>query len=301
MTYSLVARDEETGALGVIVQSHFFGVGSLVTWAEAGVGAVATQSFASPAYGPLGLRLLREGASAPDALAQLVEEDELRDVRQVGVVDSGGATAAHTGAQCVPDAGQRTERGVAAQANMMARPTVWDAMIDGYEAAGGPFVDRMLAAVDAAEREGGDLRGRQSAALLVVGAERSDRPWEQVIVDLRVDDHPEPIAELRRLVNQQRAFTLIGEALFTPGAVIGEFTLDERQVEHVAQDLSRAQEILGENPEPTVWRGVVLARAGRHEDARRAFELAAERNPQLREFVKRLARARFVPAGHEEG
>jgi uncharacterized Ntn-hydrolase superfamily protein len=301
VTYSLVARDDDTGALGVVVQSHFFSVGSLVTWAEAGVGAVATQSFADPSYGPLALRLLREGATASDALAQLVEADDLRAVRQVGLVDSAGRTAAHTGARCVPDAGQRAEPGVSAQANMMERPTVWSEMVAAYEAADGPFADRLLAAVDAAEREGGDLRGRQSAALLIVSGNRSERPWEEVLVDLRVDDHPDPVGELRRLVDHQRAFTLIGEALFTPGAVIGEFTLGDERVERVAQDLARAQAILGDNPEPTVWRGVLFARAGRPEAARREFELAAERNPRLREFVRRLARAELVPANREGG
>lgn len=301
MTYSLVARDPDTGSLGVAVQSHFFSVGSLVTWAEAGVGAVATQSFADPGYGPRALDLLRDGVSADDALAQLVRADPQRESRQVGLVDAAGASAAHTGTGCVSEAGHRAIAGVSAQANMMERDTVVDAMIDAYRSASGPLADRLATALDAAEAEGGDIRGRQSSAILVVGGERSERPWEAVEVDLRVDDHPEPLAELRRLVGMQRAYALLGRALFQPGGVIGDFTLDEAALDAALGDLDLAQDALGGNPEPTFWRAVLLARAGRIDDARAAFRGAAARRPKLLEFAGRLPAAGLSPAEAVDG
>lgn len=301
MTYSLVARDPDAGSLGVAVQSHFFSVGSLVTWAEAGVGAVATQSFADPGYGPLALDLLRDGVPAADALAQLVAADAVRESRQVGVVDSTGAAAAHTGSGCVAEAGHRAIAGVSAQANMMERPTVVDAMIDAYQATSGPLADRLLAALDAAEAEGGDIRGRQSAAILVVGPDRSERPWEGVQVDLRVDDHPEPLAELRRLAGLQKAYALLGAALFQAGGVIGEFDLDVGALDAALADLDDAQVRLGDNPEATFWRGVLLARAGRPADAEAAFRAAAVGRPQLLEFAGRLPAAGLAPREAVDG
>jgi len=295
MTYSLVARDEETGALGVAVQSHFFGVGSLVTWAESGVGAVATQSFAEPGYGPRGLELMRSGVPAPDALGRLVAEDELREARQVAMIDAAGAAAAHTGSGCAAEAGQRVEAGVSAQANMMRRDTVWPAMVDAYRAAEGPFAYRLLAALDRAEAEGGDIRGRQSAAILVVSGERSQRPWEQVLLDVRVDDHPEPLAELRRLMDYQGAYARLGRALFQPGAVIGDYALDGDALEAMRAELAAAQDVLGDNPEPTFWEAVVLARAGRTEEARRRFSAAAAKTPALLDFARNLPRCGLLP------
>jgi uncharacterized Ntn-hydrolase superfamily protein len=296
MTYSLVARDPDTGCLGVAVQSHFFGVGALVTWAEAGVGAIATQSFAEVSYGPLGLDLLRDGATAPEALDRLVAADPWREARQVGVVDANGGAAAHTGSGCVAAAGQRLGDGLAAQANMMERDTVWDAMVTAFEAAGPALADRLLAALNAAEAEGGDIRGRQSAAMLIVGPERTQRPWENVLVNLRVDDHPDPLAELARLVSYHAAYQRLGAALFQPGGVIGEYGLDDAELDRALADLELAQDALGDNPEPTFWRGVLLARAGRAAEAREAFDAAAARNPALGEFARRLPAAGLLDA-----
>jgi uncharacterized Ntn-hydrolase superfamily protein len=300
VTYSIVARDPDTGALGVAVQSHFFGVGRIVTWAEAGVGAVATQSFADPAYGPRGLELMREGASARDALKRLVAQDRDAEVRQVGMVDLAGACAAHTGARCVAEAGHAFGEQAAAQGNMMLRATVWDAMVEAVAADGVPFVGRLLRALEAAEAEGGDIRGKQSAALLLVSGRRSERPWEEVLCNVRVDDHPEPLRELRRLVDYHSAYNALGRALFTPGVVTGEFTVRDADVAEVLAELAEAQEILGDNPEPTVWRAVLLARAGRLDDARKDFQKAMRANPALKEFVARLSRAGFMPEAELE-
>ncbi|MGH2781502.1 MAG: DUF1028 domain-containing protein, partial [Thermoleophilaceae bacterium] len=235
MTYSIVARDPGSGELGVAVQSHYFGVGSLVSWAEAGVGAVATQSVAQPAYGPRGLELMRAGASAPEALHRLLAEDRQEPVRQVAFVDRHGRVAAHTGARCVREAGHRVADGVSAQANIMRRPTVPDAMVSAFRSASGDLAGRLMAALDAAEAEGCDLRGRQSAALVVVAPRASGRPAEDRLLDLRVDDHPEPVRELRRLLDLRRAYERVdvGDELAAAGDV--EAALREYAAAHSAQ------------------------------------------------------------------
>ncbi len=191
-TYSIVARDPDTGQLGVAVQSHYFAV-FLVAWAEAGVGAVATQAFGDPAYGKLGLDMMRARKSAPDALAGLLAADPMKGVRQVAMVDANGQVAAHTGSITIPEAGHIAGEGFSVQANMMLKNTVWPAMAEAYRTASGELVDRLLTALDAAEAEGGDIRGRQSAAILIVEPESSGRPWIDRIFDLRVDDAPEPL------------------------------------------------------------------------------------------------------------
>ena len=201
MTYSIVARDPETGELGVAVQSHYFTVGPIVPWLQAGVGAVATQSFVEPAYGLRGLARMAGGAAAPDALAALVADDDARDVRQVAMVDTAGRVGAHTGAKCIVDAGHRVGDGFSVQANMMRRPTVPDAMFEAYTSTAAPLAERLVAALVAAEGEGGDIRGRQSAAIRIVRAASGDDPWNDVVLDLRVDDHPDPVVELARLLD----------------------------------------------------------------------------------------------------
>ncbi|HET8527579.1 MAG TPA: DUF1028 domain-containing protein [Gaiellaceae bacterium] len=197
MTYSIVARDPQTGELGVAVQSRAFRVG-VCAWARPGVGAVATQSFTDPGYGPRGLELLADGRSPADALAELLAADERSGFRQVAFLDATGRTAAHTGDACIPDCGHLARENLSVQGNMLASPEVWPAAAAGFDAAEGPLAGRLLAALDAAEEAGGDFRGRQAAALLVVSGEGARPAWESV-VDLRVDDHPEPLAELHRL------------------------------------------------------------------------------------------------------
>ena len=199
-TFSIVARDPQTGELGVAVQSHWFSVGSIVPWAEAGIGAVATQSFVDPSYGKLGLDLMRAGKSAPDTLKSLLAGDEGRDVRQVAMIDAQGRVAAHTGSKDIQAAGHIVGRDYSVQANLMLDEKVWPAMSRAFETTKGDLAERMLAALDAAQEAGGDIRGRQSAALIVVSGKPTGRSWSDRLFDLRVDDHSEPLKELRRLV-----------------------------------------------------------------------------------------------------
>src|SRR5664279_2054218 len=210
-TYSIVARDPVTGDLGVAVQSHWFSVGSAVPWAEPGVGAVATQSFTEPSYGPLGLALMRAGKSAPEALKALLSTDSDREVRQVAMVDAQGRSAAHTGVKCIQAAGHEVGEGFTVEANLMDHATVWPAMARAFRAAKGDLADRMLAALRAAQAEGGDIRGRQSAAILIVKGKPSGQPWNDRLFDLRVEDNPDPLKELGRLIQLRRAYRLMDE------------------------------------------------------------------------------------------
>jgi uncharacterized Ntn-hydrolase superfamily protein len=268
------------------VQSHYFAVGSVVSWAEAGVGAVATQSVVEPAYGPRGLDLMRAGTSAPEALHRLLAEDAQEPVRQVAFVDRHGRVATHTGARCIREAGHRVADGVSAQANIMERPTVPDAMVSAYRAGRGELAERLLAALDAAEREGGDLRGRQSAALVVVAPRASGRPAEERPLDLRVDDDPDPVGELHRLFGIRRAYRRAdaGDELAAAGDLDGALT--EYATAHAEQP---------ENAELAFWHGVALAARGREADARALLEEAYRDGDGWRELLRRLPDAGLLP------
>jgi len=267
-TYSIVAVDSATGQIGVAVQSHWFSVGSSVAWAEPGVGAVATQSFIDPAYGPRGLALMRTGIPAPGALAALLRADPDSQVRQLAMIDASGRVAAHTGSRAIPAAGQQVGHGYSVQANLMRSDRVWPAMARAFEAARGDLAERLLAALDAAQAEGGDIRGRQSAALIVVSGERSDRPWERLF-DLRVEDHPDPLGELRRLVTVARAYRAAteGDNFMTVGLVDSALAAYRRASALLPDEAT--------NGELIYWVAVTLADIGRVDEAiplfRRAF------------------------------
>lgn len=273
MTYSIVARDPGSGALGGAVQSHHFGVGQLVLWAESGVGVVATQSIVEVSYGPHGLNRMRAGMTAGASLASLVADDPLSDLRQVAIVDKTGEVAVHTGAACVGHAGHKVQPQVSAQANMMERDTVWGAMVDGYlGAAGEDLANRLHLALEAGEQEGGDVRGMQSAALLVVDAESGDRPWDHRLVDLRVDDSHQPLVELRRLLNISHGADRMDAVLNGDLLVAPSLDPDSSELAKALRDLDAAQRLLGANREPTLWSAVLLAKAGRIDEARDTFE-----------------------------
>jgi uncharacterized Ntn-hydrolase superfamily protein len=276
VTYSIVARDPDTGELGVAVQSHWFSVGSLVTWARPGIGAVATQANVDPGYGPQLLDLLVAGVHAEQALATLVSNDPAGDSRQVAVVDGAGHVAAHTGSSCMAYAGHATGDGVSCQANIMATDRVWPAMLDAFGASGGSLTSRLLAALDAAEREGGDLRGRQSAAILVVAPDAE--PWETV-VSLRVEDHPDPLVELRRLVGLRDAYSLAGRA---------DELLNTGHHDEAARLYVEASERAPGNHELLFWAGLGTAHAGDLDAGVTQVRAAIALQPSWRELLGRL-------------
>lgn len=285
-TYSIVARDAETGELGVAVQSHWFSVGSIVIWAEPGVGAVATQSFVDPAYGPLGLYLMRSGKSASQALEALVGVDEHSDVRQVGMVDADGVVANFTGEKAIIQHCDLVGDGYAVQANLMWKATVCEAMATAYESMDGDLGERLMAALEAAEGVGGDIRGKQSAALLVVSGDRSQPAWSGRIFDLRVEDHPEPLVELRRLLTMNRAYNLMNE---------GDEYMTEGNFDMAVQAYGAAEALVPDSHEMVFWHAVTMAGAGQIEQALPLFEKAFSLWPKWRELVPRLPASGLLP------
>lgn len=293
MTFSLVAYDPIAGQVGVAAQSHYPGVGSVVTWAEAGVGAIVTQAFADPAYGARGMALLRSGAGAGEALARLVADDEAPESRQVGFVDAAGNIATHVGRRCVPALGESRVPHAVALGNTLDNEAVTNAIAHGYERADGDLAHRLLAGLRAGEVAGGDIRGRQSAALRVVSARPTDAPWAAVIRDLRVDDHADPVGELGRLADLYDAFDVLSAVVFDPhGPVLGNREAHDAQtLAAAAEPLVTVDETLAANPEAAFWAAVIHARAGRAEHARLLLDGAAGRNPKLHILFDRLADA----------
>lgn len=284
MTYSIVARDPASGRFGIAIQTCWPFVGAGCPWLESGVGAVVTQSYTEVAHGPNGLALLRAGATAPDALATLIAADPDAAVRQVGVVDAAGGSAAHTGTRCVAAAGARTAPGVSVQANMMERASVWPAMLDAYSAAAGDFAERLIAALRAAEAEGGDIRGGQSAVLVVSGRP-GDPPWRREL-DIRVDDHPAPLDELARLVGLQRGFNAL-DRVEERAAAGDRAGVVAAGAESTALAPGDAQVL--------VWRAVALARVGLIEEARGLLATAEAANARWPEFLRRFAASGAQP------
>ena len=288
-TYSIVAVDSATRQIGVAVQSHWFSVGSAVAWAEPGVGAVATQSFIEPAYGPRGLALMRSGVPGPAALAALLRADPDSQVRQLAMIDASGRVAAHTGSRDIPAAGHLVGHGYSVQANLMRNERVWPAMARAFETTGGDLADRLLATLDAAEAAGGDIRGRQSAALVVVSGDRTANPWERVF-DLRVEDHPDPLGELRRLVGVARAYQ---------AATDGDNFMTAGQVDSALAAYRRASAMLPDsatNGELIYWVAVTLADLGRVEEAIPLFRRAFAQDAAWAELLWRLPGVGFLRA-----
>ncbi len=281
-TYSIVARDSVTGEMGVAVQSHWFSVGPVVPWARAGVGAVATQSLVLVSYGPLGLELMEQGMSAREALEKLVEEDPHASVRQVAMVDRDGNVAVHTGDSCIAHASHRAGAGFSVQANMMLTGGVPAAMAGAFESAEGDLAERMLASLEAAEREGGDIRGRQSAAIVVVRAVPSDEPWSDVVMDLRVEDHPRPVEELRRLVRLERAYEFEN---------LGDEAMAEGDLAAAMEAYGEAAKLAPDNLELAFWQGVSLINVGRDAEGIAIIKPVVERDPNWKELLGRLPRS----------
>ena len=285
-TYSIVALDETTGELGVAVQSHWFSVGFLVPWAKAGVGAVATQSFVKVDYGPDGIQLMESGMKAADALKALTSKDEGEAVRQVGMIDIKGNVAAHTGSRCIKYAGHIVGENYSVQANMMANGTVPKAMAIAFEETKGDLADRMMAALEAAEAEGGDIRGKQSAAMVIVSGEPSGVEWKDTKLNLRIEDHPTPLIELKRLIRVHRAYQ---------HANMGDHYMETKEIDKALIEYSKAAEYYPENAELPYWSAIALANGGRLEEALPVFQSVFQRNPDLKTMTPRLVKSGLLP------
>ena len=285
-TYSIVARDPATGELGVAVQSHWFSVGPIVAWAEAGVGAVATQSFVDPSYGKNGLDLMRAGKSAPDTLKELLGKDEAREVRQVAMIDAQGRVDAWTGKNDIQAAGHIVGQNFSVQANLMLNDKVWPAMARAFENAKGDLADRMLAALDAAQAAGGDIRGRQSAAMIVVTGKPTGQAWKDRTFDLRVDDSPEPLVELRRLVKLQRAYNHMNA---------GDLAVEKKDNEGALREYAAAEKLVPNNAEMIYWHAVALVNMGRVEESLPLFRRVFAMDRNWITLTPRLPKAGLLP------
>jgi uncharacterized Ntn-hydrolase superfamily protein len=285
-TYSIVARDPTTGELGVAVQSHWFSVGPIVAWAEAGVGAIATQSFVDPSYGKNGLDLMRAGKSAPETLKELLAKDEGREVRQVAMIDAQGRVEAWTGKNDIQAAGHIVGTNFSVQANLMLNDKVWPAMARAFESTRGDLADRMLAALDAAEAAGGDIRGRQSAALIVVTGKPTGQAWKDRTFDLRVDDSPQPLKELRRLVRLQRAYNHMNA---------GDLAVEKKDNEGALREYSAAERLVPDNAEMIFWHAVALVNMGRVDDSLPLFRRVFAMDRNWVTLTPRLPKSGLLP------
>jgi uncharacterized Ntn-hydrolase superfamily protein len=283
-TFSIVAYDSATGQLGAAVQSHWFKVADVIS-VEAKVGAIASQSLADFTYGHLGLEMLKMGRSPEEALRGLIEADPNPAVRQVAIVDADGEWAVHTGDGCIAEAGDHCGEGYCVQANLMRNNTVWDAMAKAYETTQGDLAERMMAALEAAQAEGGDIRGKQSAAMVVVTGEPTGRPWEDRIVDIRVDDSPEPLKELRRLLEVTRAYDWMNR---------GDGFIAEEKFDEAAEAYAKASELAPDNMEIVFWHAATLAEVGQVERSLPLFKKCFAADKSWKELVPRLVKAELL-------
>lgn len=285
-TFSIVARDPVSGELGVAVQSHWFSVGPIVAWAEAGVGAVATQSFIDPSYGKNGLDLMRAGKSAPDTLKELLAKDDAREVRQVAMIDAQGHVEAWTGKNDIQAAGHIVGKDFSVQANLMLNDKVWPAMARAFENTTGDLADRMLAALDAAQGVGGDIRGRQSAAMIVVTGKPSGQAWKDRIFDLRVDDSQQPLQELRRLVKLQRAYNHMNA---------GDLAVENKDNEGALREYGAAEKLVPNNAEMIYWHAVALVNMGRVDESLPLFRKVFAMDRNWITLTPRLPKSGLLP------
>lgn len=278
-TYSIVAYDSETGDIGVAVQSHWFSVGTVVCWGEAGVGVIATQSFVNASFGPRGLELLKKGKSPQEVVDELIQSDEGRDFRQLAVLDAKGNAAAYTGKNCIQPAGHIVGKGFSVQANLMSTDKVWPAMAEAFQKSKGPLAERMMAALEAAETAGGDIRGKQSAAMLIFSGKPTGKIWEDKLVDLRVDDNPEPLKELKRLLKVHRAYEHMNN---------GDMAVEKNDMEKAMKEYSAAMEMFPENLEMKYWTAVTLANSGRFNEALLLFKEVFSKDKNWKDLTPRL-------------
>ncbi len=278
-TFSIVARDAESGDLGVAVQSHWFSVGSVVSWAEPGVGAVATQSLVNVSFGQRALDLMRSGKSATEALQMLITADEGKDFRQLAIIDTKGNVAVHTGTKCIADAGHISGENFSVQANMMLNEEVWPAMANAFEGSSGPLAERMLAALEAAQRTGGDIRGQQSAAILVVRGKSTGKIWEDRLIDLRVEDHPDAVKEIGRVLQLFRAYEHMNN---------GDLAIEDGDETSALREYGAAEKMFPDNIEMQYWHAVSLVNIGKPDVALPIFRDIFLKDTNWVELTRRI-------------
>ncbi len=290
-TYSIVAYDEQTGEMGVAVQSHWFSVGTMVTWGEAGVGVVATQSFVNPAFGPDGLKLLKEGKSAGETVATLLLSDKGREFRQLAILDAKGNVASFTGNDCIQPAGNITGKNFSVQANLMSNDKIWPAMAEAFQKSTGPLAERLLIALEAAEKAGGDIRGKQSAAMLVVRGKSTGKVWEDRLVDIRVDDSPAPLPELRRLLKVHRAYDHMNN---------GDLAVEKDDMDLAMQEYSSAMKMFPDNLEMKFWTAVALANKGMMKEAVPMFKQIFKKDKNWKTLIPNLVPNGLLKVNEED-
>jgi uncharacterized Ntn-hydrolase superfamily protein len=290
-TYSIVARVTITGEMGVAVQSHWYSVGTIVSWGEAGVGVIATQSFVNPSFGPRGLALLKQGLNAQQVLNLLIESDNAGEVRQLAVLDIKGNTAAHTGNKCIAEAGHIIGNNYSVQANLMLNDKVWGEMAKAFEASEGPLAERLLASLEAAEHAGGDIRGKQSAAILVVGAKSTGEIWNDRKVDIRIDDHPEPLKELKRVLKVHRAYEHMNK---------GDLAIEHNDMDLAMKEYSAAENLFPDNAEMKYWKAVTLVNIGKFEEALPIFKEVFKMNKNWAILTPRLLDSDLLIVNNEQ-
>ena len=285
-TYSIVAKDANTGEMAVGVQSHWFSVGTLVSWGKSGVGVVATQSFVNPSYGPKGIELMENGVSAEEALKNLTDKDEGRDFRQAAMLDVNGSVNAFTGEKCIESAGHFVGENFSVQANMMLNDEVIPAMKKAFQDNSNlPLAERIIKVFEAAESVGGDIRGKQSAALIVVGAEKTSNVWEDKKIDLRVDDSSNPIKEIKRLLKVHRAYDHMNK---------GDLAIEENDMDKALSEYGKAQVLFPENHEMSFWKAIALLNNGKKEAARPILKKVFKENPNWKKLIYRLPKSGLI-------
>jgi uncharacterized Ntn-hydrolase superfamily protein len=290
-TYSIVARDSVTGEIGAAVQSHWFNVGFVVIHAEAGVGVVATQSLTNPSYGPKGLALMKQGLSPQQALDALTANDSGEIYRQVAFLNTKGEKATHTGSLCIDEAGHRQGKNFSVQANMMLKNTVWDAMAKAFETTKGSLADRMLASLKAAQSEKGDIRGSQSAAILIVKGEASQNSWEDKVMDLRVEDNSNPIGELERLIKINKAYDFMNQ---------GDLAMEVGDSNKAEQLYLEAQKLFPENIEMQYWYAINLLNNNDFDKAKPILSSIFKKDPNWKTLTSRLVKSKLLTINDAE-
>lgn len=289
-TYSIVAKDTKTGEMGVAVQSHWFSVGSIVSWGEAGVGVVATQSFVNPSFGQRGLEILKQGMTAQEVVDLLIASDEGRDFRQLAIVDAKGNSAAYTGSKCIPEAGHIIGDNYCVQANLMLSNLVWSEMAKAFESSDGPLAERLIAALEAAQNVGGDIRGQQSAAILVVRGEATGKLWEDRYIDLRVEDNPEPVKEIKRLLKVFRAYEHMNK---------GDIAVEKNDMKLAMEHYSTAMKMFPENLEMKYWTAVTLVNNNQLQEALPIFKEIFSLDDNWRKLTPRLIKVGMLNVDEE--